>query len=136
MVKTTRQNTPVDRWELASVLAIQCWGLTVNFDGLSNSSLEKCHFPLPRSGRKKVDIVSRVPDPTTKEKKCGVVYKVQCKDCEENFIGETVTLEEYRQLLRVITSGFPLPSTQFDLLFSSTSSTIIFCHSSPPKDIK
>ena len=40
MVKTTRQNTPVDRRELASVVAIQCWGLTVNFDGLSNSSLE------------------------------------------------------------------------------------------------
>ena len=28
-------------------------------------------------------------DPTPMEKKCGVVYKIQCGDCEEAYIGET-----------------------------------------------
>ena len=30
------------------------------------------------------------------EKKCGVVYKIQCGDCEEVYIGETPRLSEVR----------------------------------------
>jgi len=29
--------------------------------------------------------------PTAKEKKCAVVYKIHCKDCEKDYIHETAT---------------------------------------------
>ena len=65
MVKTTWQNIPVDRRELVSVVAIQCWGLTVNFDGLSDSSFESASFPCQDQGGREVKIVSRVPEVIT-----------------------------------------------------------------------
>ena len=66
-------------------------------------------------------------DPTTKEKKCGVVYKVQCKDCEEGYIGETarpfgVRLKEHDNIKRASTTavGDHLRDTGHTLDFSST----------------
>ena len=80
MVKTTRQNIPVDRWDLVSVIAIPCYGLTVNFDGLSNSSLESVIFPCNDQGGREVKGVSRVPElsmfPVNGDLRCSVFLDV------------------------------------------------------------
>ena len=65
MVKTMWQNIPVDRRELQSVIAIHCWGLTVNFNGLFNLSLESVIFPCNGQGGREVKSVSRVPEVIT-----------------------------------------------------------------------
>ena len=65
MVKTTWQNIPVDRRVLISAVAIHCWGLTVNFDGLSNSSLESAIFPCNDQGGREVKSVSPVHEVIT-----------------------------------------------------------------------
>ena len=44
---------------------IHCWGLPVNFDGLSNSSLERVIFPFNDQGGREVKSVSRVPEVIT-----------------------------------------------------------------------
>ena len=66
-------------------------------------------------------------DPTAKEKKCGVVYKVQCKDCEEDYIGEMarpfgVTLKEHDNIRRASTTavGDHLRDTGHNLDLSSS----------------
>ena len=66
-------------------------------------------------------------DPTAKEKKCGVVYKVQYKDCEEDCIGETarpfgVRLKEHNNITRASTTavGDHLRDTGHTLDFSSS----------------
>ena len=68
-----------------------------------------------------------VVDPTAKEKKCGVVYKVQCKDCKEDYIGETarpfgVRLKEHDNIKRASTTavGDHLRDTGHTLDFSSS----------------
>ena len=66
-------------------------------------------------------------DPTAKKKKRRVVYKVQCKDCEEDYIGETarpfgVRLKEYDDIRRAskTTVGDHLRDTGHTLDFSSS----------------
>jgi len=66
-------------------------------------------------------------DPTGKEKKCGVVYKVQCKDCEEDYIGGTarpfgIRLKEHDNITRASTTavGDHLRDTVHTLDFSSS----------------
>ena len=49
-------------------------------------------------------------DPAAKETKCGVVYRIQCKDCEEDYIGETarpfgVRLKEHDNIRRESTTA-------------------------------
>jgi len=66
-------------------------------------------------------------DPTAKEKKCGVVYKFQCKDCEEDYIGGMarpfgVRLKERDNIRRAstIAVGDHLRDTGHTLDFSSS----------------
>ena len=65
MVKSTWQNVPVDHRELVSVVSIHCCGLTVYFDGFSNSSLESVIFPYNDQGGREVKGLSRVPEVIT-----------------------------------------------------------------------
>jgi len=49
-------------------------------------------------------------DPTAKDKKCGVVYRIQCKDCEKDDIGETarsfgIKLKEHGNIGRASTTA-------------------------------
>ena len=66
-------------------------------------------------------------DPTAKEKKCGAIYKAQCTDCEEDYIGETarpfvVTLKEHDNITRASTTavGDHLRDTGHTLDFSTS----------------
>jgi len=66
-------------------------------------------------------------EPTAKEKKCGAVYKVQCKDCEEDYIREMarpfgIRLKEYDNIRRASTTavGDHLRDTGHSLDFSSS----------------
>jgi len=66
--------------------------------------------------------------PTAKEKKCGVVYKIQCKDCEKGYISETarlfrIRLKENDNMRRASTTavGDHLRDTGHTLDFSSPS---------------
>ena len=67
-------------------------------------------------------------DPTPMEKKCGVVYKIQCGDCEEAYIGETarpfgVRFREHVKSTRSSTTavGDHLRNTRHALDLSSSS---------------
>ena len=63
---------------------------------------------------------------TAKEKKCGVVYKIHCKDYEEDYIGEKarpfeIRLKQHDNIRRASTTavGQHLRDTNYTLDFSS-----------------
>ena len=68
-----------------------CWALyvTVNFALILNKRTRRRVFLCHKSIPTKQNSYLHPRDPTPMEKKCGVVYKIQCGDWEEVYIGET-----------------------------------------------